>query len=194
MIIGLLALARTVPHGPLYIHRHITNGVRKVARVWAALVRQLIGDDTGVRRVYVRYTLITPDELLPRHLPFTRSDCPDLKDGPCPYVSCRHHLFLDVDREGEIRFTQQEPFDEDGAPRLDAMKATCALDVVGWDNVTLETIGSILDVSFERVRQLEVRALEHLRVKLARLDVHGSHRSSVTFSVFDNPYTDGDEG
>ena len=115
-----------------------------------------------------------------------------MKDGPCPYVSCRHHLFLDVDREGEIRFTQQEPFDEDGAPRLDELQVTCSLDVAGWDNITLETIGGILDVSFERVRQVEARALEHLRVKLAQLDVHGSHGSSVTFGVFDNPYTDGE--
>lgn len=138
--------------------------------------------------------MITPDELLPRYLHLTRADCPDPKDGPCPYVSCRHHLFLDVDRDGEIRFVQEEPFDEDGAPRLDEMAATCALEVADQENVTLDIVARIFGISGERVRQVEERSLEHVRVKLAQLGVYGSHGSSVTFGVFDNPYTDGDEG
>lgn len=64
----------------------------------------------------------SPDlgEDLPRR-PETRGDCPT---GPCPYVSCRHHLALHVhERTGHIHWTWP-------GLELDELPATCVLDVV----------------------------------------------------------------
>lgn len=123
-----------------------------------------------------------------RRLPMTRADCPDPKDGPCPYVTCRHHLFLDVNQKtGEIRFTFPDAFDEDGAPELGLMPATCSLDAADEGAVTLEVIGQRFDITRERARQLEERALERLRTKLASLDVT-DYDVSQTTTFWDNAY------
>lgn len=88
--------------------------------------------------------------------PLTRGDC--LEGGsnaerPCPFVSCVHHLYLDVsERSGAIKlnFPDQEPWD---------LPETCALDIVDRGGVTLEEVGGIMNLTRERVRQLENRAL-----------------------------------
>jgi hypothetical protein len=124
-----------------------------------------------------------------RRLPLTWGDCQD-EEGPCPYVSCRYHLFLGVNRSGSILLNFPDLFDEDGAPRLDEMPATCALRVAELDGVTLEVMGEMLNLTRERARQIEASALDHLHKALAQLGLD-SHELVATFGVFENPYTDG---
>jgi hypothetical protein len=88
--------------------------------------------------------------------PQTRGDClPGGCNGarPCPWVSCKAHLAIDVDeRTGSIKVN---------FPELDVleMAETCALDVADRGGITLEEVGAVMNLVRERVRQLEVRAL-----------------------------------
>ena len=75
---------------------------------------------------------------------------------PCPFVSCKHHLFLDVSaRTGAIKLN---------FPDLDVwdMKETCALDVADRGGTTLEDVGAIMNLTRERIRQVEVKGLAKL--------------------------------
>jgi hypothetical protein len=87
--------------------------------------------------------------------PRTRAECVD-GPRPCPYVSCQHHLFLDVSaRTGAIKLN---------FPDLDVweMNETCALDVADRGGTTLEDVGAIMNLTRERIRQVEVKALAKL--------------------------------
>lgn len=84
--------------------------------------------------------------------PRTRGDCVN-GPRPCPWVSCRHHLAIDVrDRVVVERETSQ----------------SCALDVADMGPQTFEEVGNALGVSRERIRQIEGRALAKLRPKYGR--------------------------
>jgi len=80
----------------------------------------------------------------------------------CPFVSCRYHLYLDVLPTGSIKI---------GHPRLGpcSIKYFCALQVASRGSSTLEEIGGILNITRERVRQIEEKALEKVR-RIRRLD------------------------
>jgi hypothetical protein len=88
-------------------------------------------------------------------------------ERPCPYVSCKHHLYLDVSpRTGAIKLN---------VPDLEVweMNETCALDVADRGGTTLEDVGAIMNLTRERIRQVEVRALaklEALREMMALRD------------------------
>ncbi len=87
--------------------------------------------------------------------PASRHACPGYR--PCPYVSCRYHLYLDVTRRGRLRlnFPNTQVID---------MEISCALDLSAQGSKTLEQIGLIMGgISRERVRQIEQAALEALR-------------------------------
>lgn len=87
--------------------------------------------------------------------PRTRGDCAD-GERPCPWVSCRHHLYLDVDPyTGSIKLN---------FPHLevDELPVTCSLDRADEGAVKLDAVAEILNVSRERVRQIEVVALRKL--------------------------------
>ncbi|HVY44905.1 MAG TPA: sigma factor-like helix-turn-helix DNA-binding protein, partial [Minicystis sp.] len=87
--------------------------------------------------------------------PRTRAECVD-GPRPCPYVSCKHHLYLDVSaRTGAIKlnFPDLEVWD---------MNETCALDVADRGGTTLEDVGAIMNLTRERIRQVEVKALAKL--------------------------------
>ena len=91
--------------------------------------------------------------------PTHRADCLHgaFAARPCPYVACKFHLFLEVNsRTGSIRmnFLDREPWE---------LAETCALDVADRGGVTLEEVGGWLNLTRERVRQLEVHALGLLR-------------------------------
>jgi hypothetical protein len=88
--------------------------------------------------------------------PRARAECVD-GPRPCPYVSCKHHLFLDVSaRTGAIKLN---------FPDLEVweMNETCALDVADKGGTTLEDVGAIMNLTRERIRQVEVKALAKLQ-------------------------------
>jgi hypothetical protein len=87
--------------------------------------------------------------------PKVRSECVG-GERPCPFVSCKHHLFLDVSaRTGAIKlnFPDLEVWD---------MSETCALDVADRGGTTLEEVGAIMNLTRERIRQVEVKGLAKL--------------------------------
>src|SRR6185312_13612104 len=66
--------------------------------------------------------------------PVTRADCQG-GERPCPFVSCKHHLYLDVSaRTGAIKLN---------FPDLEVweMSETCALDIADRGGATLEEVG-----------------------------------------------------
>lgn len=91
--------------------------------------------------------------------PRSRQDClqgPNA-ERPCPFVSCKHHLYLDVnERTGSIKlnFPDLEVWD---------LPETCALDVADRGGITLEEVGVIMNLTRERIRQLETRGLAKLK-------------------------------
>jgi hypothetical protein len=100
-----------------------------------------------------------PDDGL-RRLPLHRDECRD-DERPCPFVSCRFHLFLDVDPyRGSIKLNFPDLLDDDGTPRLEQMLETCALDVTDRGGVTLDALAEIMNLTRERVRQLELEVLQ----------------------------------
>ena len=89
--------------------------------------------------------------------PKTRADCVD-GHRPCPFVSCRFNLFVDVNpRTGSVKMNFPDK-------ELWELAETCALDVADKQGITLEEVGVIMNLTRERVRQLEMRGLTKLRV------------------------------
>jgi len=87
--------------------------------------------------------------------PKLREDCGQ-GERPCPFVSCKHHLYLDVSaRTGAIKLN---------FPDLEVweMTETCALDVADRGGTTLEEVGAIMNLTRERIRQVEVKGLAKL--------------------------------
>ncbi len=87
--------------------------------------------------------------------PTTRAECQGT-ERPCPFVSCQYHLYLDVSpRTGAIKLN---------FPDLEVweMNESCALDVADRGGTTLEDVGAIMNLTRERIRQVEVRALAKL--------------------------------
>ena len=93
----------------------------------------------------------------PRHsLPQSRAECVN-GPRPCPYVSCRHHLYLDISkRTGRVKLN---------FPELEVweMGTSCALDMADSGDSTLDEVGKHMNLTRERVRQVEETALRKLR-------------------------------
>ncbi len=88
--------------------------------------------------------------------PRSRADCAGAA-RPCMFISCKHHLYLDVNPStGSIKlnFPDKEVWE---------MADTCALDVADRGGITLEEVGSIMNLTRERIRQVETRGLLKLR-------------------------------
>lgn len=88
--------------------------------------------------------------------PRSRADCAQ-GERPCMFISCKHHLYLDVNPEtGSIKlnFPDKEIWELD---------ETCALDVADRGGITLEEVGTIMNLTRERIRQVETRGLLKLR-------------------------------
>jgi hypothetical protein len=103
----------------------------------------------------IRWELEGEDEL--PLLPETRGDC--LPGGsnaerPCPFVSCRHHLYLDVDRRNgsvKLNFPDLDPTE---------LPHSCALDVIdARGGSTLEAVGEMMNVTRERIRQIDEKVI-----------------------------------
>ena len=88
--------------------------------------------------------------------PTTRAECADM-ERPCPFVSCKYHLYIDVHPvRGSIKinFPDVEVWE---------MTDTCALDIADRGGITLEEVGEIMNLTRERVRQLETQGLARLQ-------------------------------
>src|SRR5687767_3754116 len=89
--------------------------------------------------------------------PTTRAECRE-EARPCPWVACKHHLYLDINPETgsiKINFPDLEPWE---------LQHTCALDVAERGGITLEEVGEIMNLTRERIRQVEVRGLLKLKM------------------------------
>jgi hypothetical protein len=98
--------------------------------------------------------------------PKTRGDCVD-GPRPCPWVRCRHNLYLEVSPVKEngslkVNFPDLEP--EDMTGRLES----CSLDVADRGPQGSERVGELLNITRERIRQIEERALKRVRLPLLR--------------------------
>lgn len=103
-----------------------------------------------------------PEDAHPR--PQTRVECAE-GDRPCPYVSCRHHLYLDVSpRTGAIKLNFPDL-------EIGDMPETCVLDIAEHGGATLEEVGAFMNLTRERARQIETSALHQLRKKLDELQL-----------------------
>lgn len=120
------------------------------------------------RELAVGRALYPADEL--RRLPTLPAERADCLGGPrpCPFVSCQYHLYLDVlPATGAIKlnFPDLEP---------DELEETCALDVADRGPSTLERVGELMNMTRERVRQIERRIGAQVRATpvLAELLAH----------------------
>jgi hypothetical protein len=85
--------------------------------------------------------------------PKTRGDCASVP-RPCPYVACKHSLYLDVSETGSIilNFPHLEPGQM-------PPEQSCALDLAEQRSMTLEEIAVVTNLTRERIRQVELKAL-----------------------------------
>lgn len=83
--------------------------------------------------------------------PKTRGDCIG-GIRPCPWISCTKHLLLDVNPlTGSITFNfPGKDFDE--------IAQTCSIDVGEDGAKTLEEVGAVMNLTRERIRQIEMIA------------------------------------
>jgi hypothetical protein len=119
---------------------------REVRACTISIKRMTQREVDSMRRVSLQY-----EKLRPR----TRVECVDTP-RPCPFVSCKYHLYLDVSsRTGSIKLN---------FPDLEVWEipVSCALDIADRGGTTLEDVGAIMNLTRERIRQLEVKALTQL--------------------------------
>ena len=123
-------------HVPMFVRRSRTVSMRRLTRTELA-----IG------------SLLWPERNFWR--PSSRGDCNNVC-RPCPYVSCRYHLYLDVHLGTgslQMNFPELEPWE---------IEQSCALDLADAGEHTLDEVGVTLNVTRERVRQIEVKAFAKL--------------------------------
>ena len=89
----------------------------------------------------------------PYDRPRTRGDCARVP-RPCLYVACKHNLYLDVSETGSIilNFPHLEPGQM-------VPEQSCALDLADRGAMTLEDIAVVTNLTRERIRQVELKAL-----------------------------------
>ena len=118
-----------------------------------------------------------PEETALYDRPVTRADCDPCGYGehaqrPCPHISCKHHLYLDVnDRTGSItlNFPDKEVWE---------LAESCALDIADrggdgdYGGASLEEVGVVMNLTRERIRQLETRGFAKLEAALAETRVN----------------------
>jgi len=109
-------------------------------RTLSALVTNLKLDEVGSAEV---------DEALSQR-PKIRGECTHRR--PCPWVGCRHHLWLEVSPAGSVKLLF-------GCAELDDLPDTCALDAAERGGLTLREVGRRLNITRERARQIEWWAL-----------------------------------
>ena len=131
------------------------------------------GDDKKGRSLTIPPTRLTRQEIaegialaedMDYRRPQTRAECAN-GVRPCPYVACKHHLYLDVNPltgSIKINFPDVEVWE---------MAETCALDVAERGGQTLEEVGAIMNLTRERIRQVECLGFEKLQAQDFALDL-----------------------
>lgn len=126
--------------------------------------------------------------------PSIRGDC--LPGGvnaarPCPWVSCRYHLALEVHPEtGSLKVVFPDP-DDPRMPNFAVMPQTCALDVVDGKAATdapemqLEAVANLCNKSIERARQISSEALQGLLIACRRQGIISMPPEFVSASQMD---------
>ncbi len=125
------------------------RGARKGLRRSKTIALKKLTDE---ERLEIASVLEDLDALRPKD----REDC-RTSERPCPFVSCKYHLYLDVNpHTGSIKLN---------FPDLEVweLAETCALDVADRGGMTLEEVGELLNLTRERIRQVESTGLEKLR-------------------------------
>ena len=128
--------------------------LRSRARARTISIRRLSKTELNLGR------MMYPEEQYWR--PQTRGECAEM-ERPCPFVSCKYHLYIDVHPvRGSIKIN---------FPDLEVweMTDTCALDIADRGGITLEEVGEIMNLTRERVRQVETQGLSKLE-RLSEVD------------------------
>jgi hypothetical protein len=137
--------------------RAVTIAERRIGKRHLQLVAEELGDTS---------------DLPPR--PRSRAEC---KDGPrpCPFVSCQHHLYLDVGSKGSIKlnFPDLEP---------DQLEETCALDVAARGGLVLHEVARLMNVTRQRVQQIEEKVFRFLRQRSSGLRDYRGHAHDYDFA------------
>ena len=94
----------------------------------------------------------------PRH----RSECLD-GPRPCPLVGCVHNNYLNVTGTGHIQIAHGKRLPEDMPP-----EESCSLDVADRGPQTLSTVGDVMGLTRERIRQIENKILDKIRKNIAQ--------------------------
>lgn len=125
------------------------------------------------KRELARGTMLYPEQPgVDYERPQAREEC-ESSERPCPFVSCKHHLYLDVsERTGSIKvnFPDLEVWE---------LPETCALDIADEGERTLEQIGDALNITREAVRLIVDRATDKLKTASAHLMDDGRVHLSV---------------
>ena len=105
-------------------------------------------------------------EIVRYRRPRTREECAQVP-RPCPFVGCRYNLYLDETAAGHVYLNFPT------VPVLE-MKYSCALDLADQGAWSLRDTSDILGLTPERIRQIELSAIEALRQsKLTKLKPEG---------------------
>jgi hypothetical protein len=123
--------------------------------------RPVRGKTLQVRKMPKEYRkllgILYPEPEFEYSRPQTRAECQGT-ERPCPFVSCRYHLYMDINEEkknGAIKIN---------FPDLDVadMIETCVLDLAEAGPRTLDEVGEFMNLTRERVRQIEEECLDKL--------------------------------
>jgi hypothetical protein len=122
-------------------------------------------DMAQVQNTRKRLRLVPPKTISER--PLTRGECVDAP-RPCPFISCKYHLALEVTLGGSIKAMRPDIFDVEGVPDLERLDETCVLDVAERAPEPHE-ISELLNIAPQLVERIEERALKKIRPLLAQL-------------------------
>jgi hypothetical protein len=119
---------------------------------------------------------IGADDIDTRDRPRTRGECPKVR--PCPWVGCDGNLYLDVNPEtGAITFNRPEL-----EPWQMPAHQSCSYDIAELGGQTLEETADAINLTRERIRQIEVRMFFKLRERILALGVDGKITPGVATS------------
>lgn len=119
-------------------------------------IAKCTGRTLNLRRESKRSLALVREEHLAYTRPRARRDC-EGQHRPCPFVTCRHHLFLEVKGNGNIKLNH-------GAVELEQLVHTCSLDVASArpEGLTQDEVGLLLNLARNRVQQIEESAVRKL--------------------------------